>query len=128
MLLAYISSLLTFFVAYSLSYISTPLRIGPVRFQAGCLKMRLNLALVFFVLILCCRMFCYAHMSGLFVLDLVFICNGLVCIIVFLCGLDHIGFAFSNFVLLGLVFVQYGAERLAAKNVSETIFFVSSGT
>ena len=62
-------------------------------------------------------------MSGLFVLDLVFICNGLVCIIVFLCGLDHIGFAFSNFVLLGLVFVQYRAERLAAMNVSGTIFF-----
>jgi len=47
MLLAYLSSLLTFFVAYSLFYISTPLRIGPVRFQAVCLKMRLNLALVF---------------------------------------------------------------------------------
>jgi len=72
-------------------------------------------------------MFCHAHMSGLFVLDLVFICNGLVCIIVFLCGLDHIGFAFSNFVLLGLVFVQYRAERLAAKNVSETIFLCRVG-
>jgi len=57
------------------------------------------------VLISCCRMFCYACMFDLVVLDLVFICNGLFCIFVFLCvSLDHFGFVFSNLVLLGLVF------------------------
>jgi len=47
-------------------------------------------------------------MSWLFdlvVLDLVFICNGLVCIFVFFCvSLDHFGFVFSDFILLDLVF------------------------
>jgi len=44
-------------------------------------------------------------MFDLVVLDLVFICNGLLCIFVFLCvSLDHFGFVFSNLVLLGLVF------------------------
>jgi len=38
-------------------------------------------------------------------LGLVFICNGLVCIFVFFrVSLDRLGFVFSNFVLLGLVF------------------------
>jgi len=35
-----------FFLAYSLSYLSTSLRIDPLCFQAGCRKRRLNLALV----------------------------------------------------------------------------------
>jgi len=44
-------------------------------------------------------------MFDLVVLDLVFICNGLVCIFVFFCvSLDHFGSVFSNFVLLGFVF------------------------
>jgi len=34
-------------------YLSFPLRIDPLRFQAGCRKTRLNMALV----ILCCRVF-----------------------------------------------------------------------
>jgi len=47
-------------------------------------------------------------MFDLVVLDLVFICNGLVCIFVFFCvSLDHFGSVFSNFVLLGFVFFQY---------------------
>ena len=39
-------------------------------------------------------MFCYVCMFDLVVLDLVFICNGLVCIFVFFLnvGLDHFGF------------------------------------
>jgi len=57
-----------------------------------------------------------------------FICNGLVCIFVFFVSLGHFGFVFSNFVLLGLVFFQYRAKRLAGKNVSEMTCFVSSGT
>jgi len=36
-----------FFHTYSLSYLSTFLRIGPFRFQAACRKRRLKLALVF---------------------------------------------------------------------------------
>jgi len=32
------------------------------------------------------------------------------------------------FVVLGLVFFQYCAKRLARKNVSEVTYFVSSGT
>jgi len=44
-------------------------------------------------------------MFDLVVLDLVFICNGLVVSLCFFCvSLDHFGFVFSNFVLLGLVF------------------------
>ena len=38
---------------YLLPYLSFPLRTDPLRFQAGCRKSRLNLAL-FFVSILCC--------------------------------------------------------------------------
>jgi len=56
-LLSYLSSPLTFFLAYSLSYLSTSLRIGPFHFQARCRERQRNLALVFFVLILCCRCF-----------------------------------------------------------------------
>jgi len=44
-------------------------------------------------------------------LDLVFICNGLLCIFVFFCvSLDHFGFVFSNFILLGLVFSVLSQE------------------
>ena len=50
---------------------------------ARCRKRRLNLALVSFVLIFGCRMFCCACMFDLVVLDLVSICNSLVCIFVF---------------------------------------------
>ena len=46
----------------------------------------------------------------------------------FLCvSLDHFGFVFSNFILLGLSLFQYRAKRLAGKNVSEMTYFVSSG-
>ena len=40
----------TFFLTYLLPYLSFPLRIDFLRFQAGCRKRQLNLALVFFVL------------------------------------------------------------------------------
>jgi len=86
-LLAYLTSPLTFLLLYSLSYFSSSLRIGPFCFQAGHRKRRLSLALVFCVLTLCCCMFWYACMFHLVVLDLVFICHGLVCIFVFLCQL-----------------------------------------
>jgi len=58
----------------------------------------------------------------------VFMCfNGLICIFVCFCvSLGH--FDFVLFVLLGLVFFQYGAKRLAGQNVSEMTYFVSSGT
>ena len=43
-------------------------------------------------------------MFDLVVLDLVSVCNGLVCIFVFFCvSLGRFGFVFSNFSLLGLV-------------------------
>ena len=45
---------------------------------------------------------------------------------VFRVSLDHFGFVFSNFILLGLVF-RYWAKKLAGKNVSEMTYFVSSG-
>jgi len=67
-------------------------------------------------------------MFDLFVLDLVFIFNGLVCMLCFCVSLDHFGFVFYNSVLLGLVFFQYRAKRLAVKKVSEMTDFVSSGT
>ena len=80
------------------------------------------------MLILCRRVFCYACMLDLVVLDLAFICNSLVCIFVFFCvSLDHSGFVFSNFVLSGLV-SQYQAKRSAGKHVSEMSYFVSSRT
>jgi len=48
----------------------------------------------------------------------VFICNGLVCIFVFfLCvSVDHFGFVFFNFVLLGLV-VSIPSGEIGGKNV-----------
>jgi len=77
---------------------------------------------------LCCRMFCYACMFDLVVLDYVFICSGLVCIFVcFYFSLDHFTFVFSN---LGLLddFFHYRAKRLTGKNVSEITYCESSGT
>jgi len=115
-----------FSLAYWLSHLSTSLRIGPFHFHAGCRKRRLKL--------FCCVNFMLSYvLLCLHVwfgcLDLVFICNGLVCIFVFFCvRLDHFGFVFDNFVLLGLVFFQYRAKRLARKNFSEMNYFVSSGT
>ena len=41
------SFFLHFFLTYRLPYLSFPLRIDPLRFQGGCHKRRLNLALVF---------------------------------------------------------------------------------
>ena len=62
---------LTFFLAYSLSYLSTSLRIGTFRFHAGCRRpnRRLNLALVFCVHFILSYVF--ACMFDLVVLDLV---------------------------------------------------------
>jgi len=42
--------LLHLFLTYLLPYLSFPLRIDPLRFQTGCRKRRLNLALVFLCL------------------------------------------------------------------------------
>ena len=79
--LPHLSFFLHFFLTYLLPYLSFLLRIDPLRFHAGCRKRRLNLDLVF-LLILCCHMFCYACLFDLVVLDLLFICSGLVCIFV----------------------------------------------
>ena len=69
-------------------------------------------------------------MFDLVVLDLVFICNGLVCIFLFFkCWLRSFWFCVTNLVLLGLhVFFQYRDKRLAGKNDSEMTYFVSSVT
>jgi len=48
-LLAYLTSLLTFFLTNLLPYLFTSLRMGPFRFCAGYHKRRLNLAVVFCV-------------------------------------------------------------------------------
>jgi len=42
---------LHFFITYLLPYLSFPLRIDLIRFQAGCRKKRLNLAFVFFCVV-----------------------------------------------------------------------------
>jgi len=47
---------LHFFLSYLLPYLSFPLKIDPLYFQATCRKRRLNLGLVF-VFILCCSTF-----------------------------------------------------------------------
>ena len=44
----------------------------------------------------------------------------------FVYSLYQFGLVFCDFFLLGLVFFQYGAEILAAKNISEITYFVSS--
>jgi len=66
------------------------------------------------VLILCCHMFCYVCMFDLVVLDLVFICNGLVCIFVFFkCWLRSFWFCVTNLVLLGLhVFFSVPSQEI----------------
>jgi len=81
-LLFYLSSPVTFFLACLLCYLSTSLRIGPFSFQAGYRKRRLNLALVF-VLILCCHVLLCMHVSFGCIRFSFFICNVLVCIFVF---------------------------------------------
>ena len=43
----YLSFFLYFFLTYLLCYLSFPLRMNPLHFQAGCRKRRLKLALVF---------------------------------------------------------------------------------
>ena len=57
-MLPHISFSFTFFLTYLLRYLSFPLRIDPLRFQAECRKRRLNVALVF-VFILCCSTFLF---------------------------------------------------------------------
>jgi len=53
----HLSVSLHFFLTYLLPYLFFPLRIDPLSFQAGCRNGRLNMALVFFVFILCCSTF-----------------------------------------------------------------------
>jgi len=79
-LLACLTSPLTFFITCSLSYLSISLRIGPFRFQARLAGCRIP---DFSYLCYFCVVVCYECMFDLIVLDLIFICNGLVCI--FLC-------------------------------------------
>ena len=77
------------------------------------------------MLILCCRTFCYACILDLVVLDLVFICNGLICIFVLFCViLDHFSFVFSNVVLLGLVFSVPSQEIGWEERLRNDLFFV----
>jgi len=73
----YASPLILFsslFLTYLLPYLSFPLRTDPLRFQAGCRKRRLNLALVFL------RLFCVYYISfdwwmrAFVVLGLVYFC------------------------------------------------------
>jgi len=52
----------TSLVVYFLTYLSTPSRKDPLRFEAGGHRRQPNLALVYFVLILCCSIFCYGRM------------------------------------------------------------------
>ena len=83
----------TYFFAYLFTFLLIHLftfhflRIGPLRFQTGCRKRLLNLALVFCVNFVLPYVLLYMHFFiWLYtVLDLVFICNGIVCIFVFLC-------------------------------------------
>ena len=68
-------------------------------------------------------LFCYACMLVLVVLDLVFICNGLVCF--FCVSLDHFGFLFSNLVLLGLVFFSIQSQYIGwEKRLQNDLFCV----
>jgi len=55
-MLLHLSNFLHFFLINPLHYLSFPLRIEQLRFQAGCRKRRLNLALVF-AYTLCCSTF-----------------------------------------------------------------------
>jgi len=91
------------FLTYLLPYLSLPLRIDPLHFQARCRKRWLNVALVS-VLILCCRVLLCMHV-WFGCIRFSFYLQRFSCIFVFFCvSLDHFGFVFSNFVLLGLVF------------------------
>jgi len=72
-MLPHLSIFLHFFLACLLPYLSFSLRIDPLRFYAGCRKRRLNLALVFFMFILCCAVFFFDwRMCAFVVLCLVF--------------------------------------------------------
>ena len=72
-MLPHLSFFLHIFLTYLLPYLSCRLRIDPLHFQAGCRKRQLNLALVFFVFILCCSAFVLIGECMLFVvLGLVF--------------------------------------------------------
>jgi len=68
------SFLITYYslLIYFLAYLSSPSRTDPFHFQAGGRRRRPNLALVFFVLFLCCNIFCYGCMFAFVVFDLVF--------------------------------------------------------
>jgi len=68
----YIVYLLYNLFTYLLSNLFTSLRIGPFRFHAWSRKRQPNLALVFFVFILCYSIFCNGCMFAFLVLDLVF--------------------------------------------------------
>ena len=85
--------ILHLFLTYLIPYISFPLTSHPLRFQAGCRKRRLNMALVF----------------GSFCLVVHLLIGDCECVL---------------FVVLGLVFFRYEAERLAR---GETTYVVSSG-
>ena len=52
---------------------------------------------------------------------------GFVFCVFFHVSLGHIIPVLLAFVVLGLVFFQYRAKRLAGKNVSEVIYFLSTG-
>jgi len=56
--LCFLSYLFTSLLIYFLTYLSTPSRIDPIRFQAGDRRRWPNLALVFCLLILCCSICC----------------------------------------------------------------------
>jgi len=57
-LLFHFSFFSSLFITYLLPYLSFPLRIDPLHFQAGCCKRRRNLALVSCVFMLCCNTLC----------------------------------------------------------------------
>jgi len=61
-----------FFLTYLLPYLSFPLRIDPLRFQAGCRKRRLNLAVVFCVYIVLWYISFDLRMRAFVVFSLVF--------------------------------------------------------
>jgi len=64
-MLPHLFGFLHFFLTYLLPWLSFPLRIEPLRFQAGCRKRRLNLALVF-VFIFGRRMYAFLALGLVF--------------------------------------------------------------
>jgi len=52
----------------------------------------------------------------------------LVFFVCFRVTLHHFGFVLSKLILLGLVFFQYCAKRLAGKNVAEMTYLLSTET